>query len=113
MMRDKWETRVAQRIVNEGLAIPEYVPFEDPPLWDAPRLIKMLGVTRSLLDLSLEPYTIFAGQVLGPLSGEEDEQLRARPALREYYSSLDRHSESDKPAVRDSDGEINLEEDSK
>ena len=111
VLRSEWETRVAQRIVKEGFAIPDYIPFEDPPAWTAPSLIKVLGVTKAHLNVSLPPYELFAGQVIAPLSGEKDKHLRARPGLRRYYESMDRYAESDDPVTSDADGDSNLEED--
>ena len=108
IMRREWETRVAQSIVDKGFAIPDYNPFEDEPEWAAPPLIRMVGVTKSYLNVSLHPYLIFAGQVVGPLSGENDEHLRSRPSLRRYYEALDRYAESDDPATSGSDGNTNL-----
>ena len=67
-------------------------------------------VMKSYLDYLSNRMWFSRVRFWAPLSGEEDEQLRARPALREYYSSLDRHSESDKPAAWDSDEDIYLEE---
>lgn len=91
--RTKWGTQLADRVVEQGYAIPIFVPYEDPPEWDAPTLIKMLGVMQSSLrSPSLDPYVIFAGEVIGPLSGETEQELRARQALRRYYDGIDRHS---------------------
>ena len=110
MMRSGWETRVAQQIVDEGFAVPDYNPFEGDPVWVAPPLIKMIGVTKSHLSVSFHPYLIFAGQVVGSLSGENEEHLRARPSLRRYYEAVDRYTESDDPATSGSDGNTDLEE---
>lgn len=94
--RTKWGTYLANRVVEQGYAIPIYVPYEDSPEWNAPLLIKMLGVVESSLrSPSLNPYVIFAGEVMGPLSGESERELRSRPALRRYYDGIDRHSAPD------------------
>ena len=36
-------------------------------------------------DLGIAPGAVFAGEVLGPLSEEGDENLAERPGLRRYY----------------------------
>ena len=105
MLRSEWETRIAQRIVEEGLAIPIYNPFEDPPVRTASPLIKMLNVMGSHPALSLDPYNVFAGRILAQLTGEEDERLRERPALRRYYEAMDRYDGSADPPRPDSDGD--------
>ena len=93
LMRSNWEIRLARRIVDEGHARPEYVPFGDQPEWDAPILIKMLEVSEQFPNVSLDPHIVFAARVLGPMAGEAEEQLRARSALRPYFESLDFHHE--------------------
>ena len=92
--RISWQTRLAGQIV-EAYPRPEYVPFGSQPVWTAPKLIKMLGVSTSMSNLSIDPRAIFAADVIGPLSGESEESLRARPGLRRYYESRDFHIESD------------------
>ena len=91
--RSEWGRRLANRIIEEGYARPTYLPFVDLPPWDAPRLIKMLGVEESMPSLFLDPQTIFAAEVLGPLSGESEETLRARPGLRRYFEQQDWESD--------------------
>lgn len=93
--RSEWSLRVAKRIIEEGYARPGYVPFEDPPPWDAPPLIKMLGVDESMPSLSVDPRAIFAAEVLGPLSGEADETLRARRGLKRYFEAKDLRGSSE------------------
>ena len=93
--RTEWETRLSKRIVEADYARPEYIPMGSQPTWDAPPLIKMLSVSSSMLSLSIKPRAIFAADVIGPLSGESEESLRARPGLRRYYESRDFHIESD------------------
>ena len=51
----------------------------------------MLGISVQLPRLYLDPHVLFAGFVLGPMTGESDQQLRARKGLRRYYEALDRH----------------------
>ena len=93
--RTEWETRLSKRIVEADYARPEYIPMGSQPTWDAPPLIKMLSVSSSMLSLSIKPRAIFAAEIIGPLSGEPEETLRARPGLRRYYESWDFHSKSD------------------
>ena len=83
--RTEWEMRLSNRIIEAGYAIPEYSPFDREPTWTAPPLIKMLGVSESMPSVYLDPRTIFASEVIGPLSGEPDEVLRVRPGLQRYY----------------------------
>ena len=91
--RGEWGLRLANRIIEEGYARPAYEPFRDLPHWDAPPLIKMLGVEQSKPSLFLYPQTIFAAVVLGPLSRESEETLRARPGLRLYFEQRDWESD--------------------
>ena len=87
--RSEWSLRLAKRIIEEGYARPRYFPLDDPPQWNAPPLIKMLGVDESMPSLSLEPRAIFAAEVLGPLSGEPEDALRSRPGLKRYFEARD------------------------
>ena len=87
--RSEWGLRLAKRIIEGGYARPMYFPLRDPPPWNAPPLIKMLGVDESMLSSSIEPRAIFAAEVLGPLSGESDETLRARAGLKRYFEARD------------------------
>ena len=93
--RSEWSLRLAKRIIAEGYARPEYFPFEDRAPWDAPPLIKMLGVDESMPSLSVDPRAIFAVEVLGPLSGESEETLRARPGLKRYFEVRDHRGAPD------------------
>ena len=88
--RSEWEIRLANRIVEAGYAVPEYDPFvRERPAWDAPPLIKMLGVTEHMGSISLNPRTIFAAEIIGPLSGETEDNLRGRRSLRHFYEEKD------------------------
>ena len=87
-MRLNWERHLADKVVECGYATPTYPPFEEIPTREAPTLIKMLGMT-SYQSLSLNPYLIFAGEVIAPLSGESDQKLRKRRGLRRYYDRKD------------------------
>lgn len=87
--RSEWSHALASRIIEEGYARPRYFPFDDPPPWNAPPLIKMLGVDESMPRLSLDPRAIAAAEILGPLSGETDDDLRSRPGLEHYFEARD------------------------
>ena len=94
--RGEWETRLCTKIVEAGYAVPEFDPFvKDQPAWNAPPLIKMLGVSGYMPSISLKPYTIFAAEVIGPLSGETEDILRSRRSLREFYEKKDFHRARD------------------
>ena len=93
--RFEWGQRLSKRIVEAGYAEPDYFPFGGRQTSTAPPLIKMLGVSRSMPRISLHPRAIFAAQVIGPLSGDSEEVLRVRPALRDYYEKRDRHTAVD------------------
>ena len=108
--RTEWETRLSERIAEAGYALPDYLPFGDQPTWTAPPLIKMLGVSESMPSIHLPPRAIFAARVIGRLSGESEETLRARPGLKRYYDAQDFHGNSDIPND-DSDNEFEGNED--
>ena len=88
--RTDWEIRLTNRIVDAGNAVPEFDPFvRERPAWDAPPLIKMLGVTEHTRSIYLKPRTIFAAEIIGPLSGETEDNLRSRRSLRHFYEKKD------------------------
>ena len=89
MARTEWERKLTNRIVEVGYAIPETFPLDEPPEWNAPRLIKLLGVHRSLPSITVKPRAIFAAEVIAPLSEEPEEILRTRPSLRRYFDKRD------------------------
>ena len=92
IVRSEWETRLTRKIVEAGYTVPEFNPFvEEQPAWNAPPLIKMLGVFDHIGSMSLKPRTIFAAEVIGPLSGETEEILRSRRSLRSFYEAKDFH----------------------
>lgn len=95
--RTEWSMRLATDIVDAGYARPEDIPFEEPPDWRAPLLIKMLGVWRSMPNVSLDPYVLFAGEVVGPLSTESDATLRTRRGLVPYYEERESHRREHEP----------------
>ena len=94
--RTEWGMRLSKRVVEMGYARPEYSPFDDQPSWNAPPLIKMLGVSDGM-PIFLRPRAIFAAEVIGPLSGEPEEMLRTHPGLRRYYEERELHSPSNIP----------------
>ena len=58
--RTEWGIRLTNRIVEAGYAVPEFNPFvEERPAWNAPPLIKMLGVTEHMRSLFLKPSHYF------------------------------------------------------
>ncbi len=88
--RTDWEIHLTGKIVEAGFAAPEFIPFvEEQPAWNAPPLIKMLGVTEQLRSIFLKPRTIFAAEIIGPLSGEAEDTLRNRRSLRHYFEKKD------------------------
>ena len=95
--RTEWGRRLSKRIVEAGFGIPDYFSSGDPPTWTAPLLIKILGVSETRPSVSLRPHTIFAAEVIGPLSGETEETLRARRGLQRYYEQRDHYGRSDSP----------------
>lgn len=108
--RSEWSHALARRIVEEGYARPAYFPFDDPPPWNAPPLIKMLGVEESMPRLSLDPRAIFAAEVLGPLSGETEEDLRSRPGLKHYFEARARRGSPEEGEDPVSEAELSRED---
>lgn len=90
--RTEWSMRLSDDIVQAGYAMPDAIPFNGEAERDAPAMIKMLGVHESMPRVGLDPYVLFAGKVVGPLSGESEEHLRARRGLEPYYRDRDFHS---------------------
>ena len=84
MRISQWRISLSKAIVAAGYARPQYGSFDPSPHQDAPRLIGMLNVDEAH-DLRIAPGAVFAGEVLGPLSEEGDENLAERPGLRRYY----------------------------
>ncbi len=101
--RSEWEIRLTNKIVEAGYAVPEYNPFvRNRPAWDAPPLIKMLGVTEHMRTIFLKPRSIFAAEIVGPITGETGDTLRGRRSLRRYYEAKEfqgarEYSERDEP----------------
>ena len=90
VVRTEWGIRLTNKIVEAGYAVPEFNPFvEERPAWNAPPLIKMLGVIEHMRSIFLKPRSIFAAEVIGPLSGEAEDVLRRRRNLRHYYDKKD------------------------
>ncbi len=94
--RTEWESPLSKKIIESSLARPEYYPIFNvpPPKWNAPTLIKILGISRSMPSIYIKPHTIFTAEVIAPISGESEEELMARRTLKNYYKELDRYSES-------------------
>ena len=94
--RTEWEMRLSHQIIESGYAIPHFNPFqEQPPTWDVPPMIRMLGIYEGGGSVGVEPRSIFAAEVIGPLSGESEESLRSRRNLRHYFEEKDRHDEKE------------------
>ena len=91
MARTAWEQRLSDRIVEAGYAIPEDQPYPSNRVWKAPLLIKTLGVSEMLPSVAVDPRAIFAAEVLGPLTGESEQQLRKREGIKRYFEARDRH----------------------
>ncbi len=90
--RTEWGMRLERTVAEHGFTRPMFHTFEEEPRpWDAPLLIKMLGVSERGGSIILKPRTIFAAEVIGPLSGEPEEALRSRRGLRHYYERKDRY----------------------
>ena len=89
-LSSEWDRRLVQRIVDEGLARQDRYPFDENPEWNAPLLVKVLGVSETFPRLAVDLHIMFAGHMLGPMTGESDEQLRARRGLKRFHEELDR-----------------------
>ncbi len=98
LRRTEWSMRLEQDIVDAGLSEPDGRPFDKLPEWDAPPLIKTLGVSRFRPHIPLDPYVLFTGEVIGPMSGESDATLQERPGLRLYYQQKERQNRKRRPA---------------
>ena len=86
----EWNRRLDERVIKAGYAMPRYSPFAETPEWNAPRLLKILRISEDWpMSRSVTPRAIFAGEVISPLSGESEEQLRKRPGLKHYYTASD------------------------
>ncbi len=89
--RSRWQTRLARRVIEAGYAMPMYFPGFTQPEWVAPPLVKRLGITESVPSILIQPYAVFAAEVIAPLADESDEMLRSRPALELYLEEKDRY----------------------
>ena len=90
----EWNRRLTERVIKAGYAMPRYSPFTETPAWNAPRLFKILRISEDRpMSRLVTPRAIFAGEVIAPLSGEPEEQLRERPGLKHYYTTSDRASQ--------------------
>lgn len=107
--RAGWQSRLARKIVDAGWAMPLFVPGIVQPEWDAPPLVKRLGVMGSMPSIVIQPCQVFAAEVIAPLTGESEATLRARPSLEQYFDQKDRYPEPcihvDADAVDDSESQ--------
>ena len=110
LRRTEWSMRLAKDVVGAGYAQPDAIPFNGKVEWRAPTMIKMLGVHEAMPSVGLDPYVLFAGEVIGPLSGESEERLRARRGLEPYYRKRDLPS-GKRRRVRRRDNRSDLDED--
>ena len=85
MTRLEWIDRLSDQVIEAGYAFPRY-PFRNEPAKNAPRLIRILGVSDRRDMPAVNPRAIFAAEVVAPLSGESDSQLRSRHGLDAYYA---------------------------
>ena len=99
--RTEWGQHVANRIREAGFARPTYIPFEDPPPWNAPPLIKTLGVDEYGESILVTPRAIFVAENIVPLAGVSDDDLKNFRSLSFYYESLTRHANDDPPGDDD------------
>ena len=89
----EWHRRLTERVIEAGYAMPPFSPFSETPEWNAPRLLKILGISEDWPMLgSVKPRAIFAGEVIAPLTGEPEAQLTERPGLKYYYTESERHN---------------------
>ena len=96
--RTGWEMRLSREIEDYGYAHPEFHTFEEEPRHrNAPPLIEILGISGRGGRMFLKPRTVFAAEVIGPLSGESEEVLRSRQGLRYYYQKKGRYTEWESP----------------
>ena len=87
--RTEWERKLANRIVEAGYAKPESFFAQEPPVWNAPWLIRLLDVQTRMPSIMLKPRAIFAAEIIGPLSEEPAETLRKRSSLKRYFERID------------------------
>ena len=90
-----WQEALAEAIADHGLA---YAPSPSGPPQaprGAPPLIQVLGASAPPFPgFAVTPAELAGALILAPLSGETGEQLRARPALQEYFEAVGFHGES-------------------
>ena len=95
--RTDWEIRLSNKIIESGLARPILLIPGQQQEWNAPPLIKLLGVSADRPSIYVSPRTIFTAQVIGPLSGEAEEILRTRAGLSRYFQRADRIDLTNQP----------------
>ena len=85
-----WQKALAEAIADRGFA---YAPSPSGPPQaprDAPPGIRILGVLPPPFSgFAVTPAALAGALILAPRSGETDEQLRARPALRAYFEAIE------------------------
>ena len=90
-----WQEALAEAIADHGLG---YAPSPSGPPQaprGAPPLIQVLGASAPPFPgFAVTPAELAGALILAPLSGETGEQLRARPALQEYFEAVGFHGES-------------------
>ena len=86
LTRSEWKKRLSARVIEAGYATQRY-PFRRRPAVDAPRIVKILGVSSGAGTPTVTPRAIFAGEFIAPLAGESERQLRNRSGLRDYYAA--------------------------
>ena len=94
--RTEWGIRMTNEIVEAGYAVPQLNPFvEERSAWSAAPLIKMLGVTEDIRSTLLKPRSVFAAEIVAPLSEEPANVLRKRRSLRLYFEKKDSQESCD------------------
>ena len=89
--RMEWERQLSAEVKEAGFARPLQFLSNRPPTWSAPLLIKIVGVSEGMPHSQLPARLIFAAEFLGPISGESEEHLRNRLALKRYFDQRDLH----------------------
>ena len=105
VMRIEWEKRATQEIIKAGYAVPEppMFGFDEIPKWDAPSLIRLMGVSEYMPSFYLKPYVLFAAKVISSLSGEDEETVRERPGLKRYFEVSEHQKTTDSAQDKEPD----------
>ena len=84
-----WQEALAEAIADHGLAYARSPSGRPQAPRGAPPPIQVLGASGPPFPgFAVTPAELAGALILAPLSGETDEQLRARPALRAYFASV-------------------------